>query len=70
MAKAIPAAQRLDAGANGGALTLDLMDQLVDLVAPGKPDALCMSKRTRRKLSGLWTQNHRPRHRVRVGERR
>ena len=53
LAKAIPAAQRLDAGANGGALTLDLMDQLVDLVAPGKPDALCMSKRTRRKLSGL-----------------
>src|SRR5918992_4317172 len=26
LAKAIPAAQRLDAGANGGALTLDLMD--------------------------------------------
>ncbi len=29
------------------------MDQVVDLVKPGKPDALFMSKRTRRKLSGL-----------------
>jgi len=53
LAKAVPAGQRLDAGANGGALTLDLMDALIDLVVPGKPDVLCMSKRSRRKLSAL-----------------
>ncbi len=29
------------------------MDQVIDLVKPGKPDALFVSKRTRRKLSGL-----------------
>ena len=49
----VPAAQTIAAGANGGALTLDLMDQLIDLVKPGKPDALLMSKRSRRKLSSL-----------------
>ena len=53
LTKAIPAAQTLAAGANGGALTLDLVDQVVDLVKPTKPDALLMSKRTRRKLSSL-----------------
>jgi capsid protein len=53
LTKAIPAGQTIAAGANGGALTLDLMDQVIDLVKPGKPDALFMSKRTRRKLSGL-----------------
>ena len=46
-------AQELSAGTNGGPLTLDLVDQTIDLVTPGKPDALFMSKRTRRKLSGL-----------------
>jgi HK97 family phage major capsid protein len=39
--------------ANGSALTLDMMDQLIDAVKPGKPDALFMSKRSRRKLSSL-----------------
>ena len=29
------------------------MDQLIDLVRPGRPDALMISKRTRRKLSSL-----------------
>lgn len=53
LTRAIPGGQTLTVGANGGPLTLDLMDQLVDLVVPGKPDALLMSKRTRRKLSGL-----------------
>lgn len=53
LTKATPAGQTLAAGANGGALTLDLMDQLIDLVKPGKPDALLVSKRTRRKLSAL-----------------
>ena len=51
--KAIPAGQVVSAGTNGGALTLDLMDQLVDRVLPGKPELLCMSKRSRRKLSSL-----------------
>jgi len=49
----IPAGQRIDAGANGGALTLDLMDQMMDLVRPGRPDVLMMSKRSRRKLRSL-----------------
>jgi hypothetical protein len=40
-------------GANGGALTLDFMDQLIDMVKPGRPDVLVMSKRSRRKLSSL-----------------
>jgi HK97 family phage major capsid protein len=40
-------------GANGAALTLDKLDELIDLVKPGRPDALCMAKRTRRKLSSL-----------------
>ena len=53
LTKAIPAGQTLTAGANGAALTLDLMDQTIDLVKPGKPDALLVSKRTRRKLSSL-----------------
>jgi hypothetical protein len=53
LTKAIPAGQTLAAGANGGALTLDLMDQVIDMVKPGKPDALLVSKRTRRKLSSL-----------------
>jgi len=57
LTKAIPAGQTIAAGANGGALTLDLMDQVVDLVKPGKPDALLVSKRTRRKLRGLRTQS-------------
>ncbi len=51
--KLVSAGQTISAGANGGSLTLDLMDQLIDLVTPGKPDALLMSKRTRRKLSSL-----------------
>jgi HK97 family phage major capsid protein len=53
LTKAIPAGQTMAPGANGGPLTLDLMDQLIDLVKPGKPDALLVSKRTRRKLSSL-----------------
>jgi HK97 family phage major capsid protein len=50
---AVTGGQLIAAGANGGALTLDLMDQLIDLVKPGRPDALLMSKRSRRKLSAL-----------------
>jgi HK97 family phage major capsid protein len=51
--KLMPAGQELAVATNGGALTLDKLDELIDLVKPGRPDALCMSKRTRRKLSSL-----------------
>lgn len=47
------AAQEVSAGTNGGALTLALLDQLIDLVKGGKPDILLMSKRSRRKLKSL-----------------
>ncbi len=52
----IPTGQRLQANANnanGGALTLDDIDAFIDLVKPGKPDALFLSKRSRRKLKQL-----------------
>lgn len=45
--------QVLAPAAAGGALTLVLLDQLIDMVLGGKPDALLMSKRTRRKLKAL-----------------
>jgi HK97 family phage major capsid protein len=45
--------QELTLGTNGGALTLDAMDQMIDLLPNGRPDALLMSKRSRRKLSSL-----------------
>jgi HK97 family phage major capsid protein len=48
-----PAGQEITADANGGPLTLALLDQLIDLVKGGKPDILLMSKRTRRKLKSL-----------------
>lgn len=40
-------------GANGAALTLDKMDELIDMIKPGSPDILLMSKRSRRKLKAL-----------------
>lgn len=45
--------QSMTAGANGAALTLDMMDQLIDMVKPGRPDILLLSRRSRRKLSSL-----------------
>jgi HK97 family phage major capsid protein len=45
--------QYLSMGANGGALTLAKLDELIDLVKPGRPDILLMPKRTRRKLKDL-----------------
>lgn len=45
--------QTVSAGMNGGPLTLDLMDQMIDLVKPGRPEILVMSRRSRRKLSAL-----------------
>lgn len=49
----IPSGQRVAAGssATAGVLTLAKMDQLIDLIIPGKPDLLMMSRRTRRGLS-------------------
>jgi HK97 family phage major capsid protein len=49
----VTAGQTLEMGANGAALTIDKMDELIDTVKPGRPDALLMAKRTRRKLSSL-----------------
>src|SRR5215213_4559281 len=46
-------AQEVTAGTNGAQLTLDMMDAMIDLIMPGKPDAIFLSRRTRRKLSSL-----------------
>lgn len=51
--KLVPAGQTIAMGDDGDALTLDKVDELIDLVKPGRPDALLMAKRTRRKLSAL-----------------
>ncbi|HLI50874.1 MAG TPA: phage major capsid protein, partial [Thermomicrobiaceae bacterium] len=53
LGKLTPSGQTVVAGTDGGALTLDLVDELIDLVKPGRPDALLLHKRTRRKLSSL-----------------
>ncbi|HEX3303261.1 MAG TPA: phage major capsid protein [Thermomicrobiales bacterium] len=45
--------QEMSLGPNGGALALDALDQMIDLIPGGRPDALLMSKRSRRKLSSL-----------------
>lgn len=49
----VETSQDIAMGTNGAALTLDKLDELIDMVKPGRPDALCMAKRTRRKLSSL-----------------
>lgn len=49
----VVAGQIVDIGANGGPLTLPLLDQLIDTVKPGRPDILLMSKRSRRALTAL-----------------
>src|SRR3990170_8274011 len=46
--KLVGAGQSLSMGANGGSLTLDKMDELIDTVKGGKPDLLLMSRRSRR----------------------
>lgn len=53
LTKAIPGSQTITAGANGAPLTLDLLDELIDRVRPGKPDALFLSKRTHRQIAKL-----------------
>jgi hypothetical protein len=45
--------QSLSMGVNGGSLTLDKLDELIDSVKGGKPDILLMSRRSRRSLNKL-----------------
>ena len=40
-------------GVNGGSLTLDKLDELIDTVQGGKPDILLLSRRSRRSLNKL-----------------
>ena len=61
----IPSGQTLDAATNGTALTLALLDQMLDLVRGGKPDLLLMSRRSRRKLKALLQASA---HYVETGE--
>jgi hypothetical protein len=46
-------AQSISMGANGGSLTLDRMDELIDEVQGGKPEMLLMSRRSRRIVNKL-----------------
>jgi HK97 family phage major capsid protein len=48
--KMTPVGQTLSMGTNGAIVTLAKLDELVDLVRPGKPELLLMSRRTRRSL--------------------
>lgn len=50
---AAAASQTVTAGTNGAALTLAMMDQLIDAVRPNLPQALFMSRRSRRNLNAL-----------------
>ncbi len=58
-------AQVITSGANGAALTLDKLDELIDGVKGGKPDLLLMSRRSRRSItklartSGAFIENER-----------
>ena len=45
--------QTVSMGDNGGTLTLEKLDELIDLIKGGKPDVLLMSRRSRRKLTAL-----------------
>ena len=51
--KLTPGGQTASMGTNGGTLTLEKLDELIDTVKGGKPHILVMSKRSRRKLSSL-----------------
>jgi len=48
-----PTAQTVTNGANGGALTLALLDELIDKIRGGAPDMLLMSRRSRRQINVL-----------------
>src|SRR3990170_4894687 len=45
--------QTVSMGVNGGTLTLEKLDELIDKIKGGKPEMLLMSKRSRRKLNAL-----------------
>ena len=45
--------QTVSMGTNGGTLTLEKLDELIDRVKGGKPDMLMLSRRSRRKLTSL-----------------
>jgi HK97 family phage major capsid protein len=45
--------QTISMGTDGGTLTLDKLDELIDLVKGGKPEVLLMSRRSRRILNKL-----------------
>jgi hypothetical protein len=45
--------QTVSLGDDGGPLTLDALDEVIDRVRGGKPDLLLMSRRTRRALTAL-----------------
>lgn len=47
------AGQTVSMGTNGGALTLEKLDELIDTVRGGKPNLLLMSRRSRRTLNEL-----------------
>jgi len=49
----IDPSQELSMGANGGSLTLDKLDELIDTVKGGKPDLFLMSRRSRRIINKL-----------------
>jgi hypothetical protein len=51
--KLCDAGQTLSMGVNGGSLSLDKLDELVDQVKGGKPDLLVMSRRSRRSVTKL-----------------
>jgi len=45
--------QKVGLGTDGGALTLAKLDEMIDLIRPGKPDLLLMSRRSRRQIKVL-----------------
>ena len=47
------AGQTVSMGTNGGSLTLEKLDELVDAVKGGKPHMLILNRRARRKLNSL-----------------
>ncbi|MDO8615533.1 MAG: phage major capsid protein [Dehalococcoidia bacterium] len=46
-------AQGISMGVNGGSLTLDKLDEIIDTVKGGKPELLLMSRRSRRLVNKL-----------------
>jgi len=51
--KLCTAGQTVSMGTDGGTLTLDKLDELIDLIKGGSPHMLLMSKRSRRKIKAL-----------------